>query len=273
MKGKGKHLSKFSRVKVGALGYSSSGRLRGERNGQPRKWFVVLVVSFAVVLLIGACSVIGGALLMPVIFNMSNEARKQQVIRQMEKIGSALNAYHVAHGNYPVSCTKVRDGRNGCSWRVVIASYLQGVDLSTLPESSQTWDSPDNLKLGLAVPTVFVSPLVAAPPTKTETHVFAVVHPQSPICHPDREKKPAPAGDASVGHAQKTILAVYLPNHTAHWAAPVDMTLKRLQDEVENITPESPVFFLFTDGSVVTLEKPLEPFVFDEIVNGLSNSR
>ncbi|MAI69940.1 MAG: hypothetical protein CMM01_03410 [Rhodopirellula sp.] len=260
-------------MKSGALNHLDDGRINIERHGQPRKWVVVLVVSFAVLLLIGACSVIGGVLLMPVFFDVSHVNRKQQVIRQMEKIGDALSAYHAAHGCYPASYTKVGDDQSGCSWRVAIASHLPGVDSSSLPKLSQNWDSPDNLKLGLVVPSVFVSPLVVAPPTRTETHVFAFMHSQSPISQPGFENEFALSGDVSFRHTHREILAVYLPNHTAHWAAPVDMTLKRLQDEVANVTPESPVVFLFTDGSVVALDKPREPFFVDEIVTGLSHSR
>ena len=270
---KGKFAANSPDVKFGATDHSDARRVRGERVDQPRKWAVFMVVSFAVLLLIGACGVIGGVLLGPVIIDVSSAARKQQVIQQMEEIGNALNAYHAVHRCYPASYAKVRSGQAGCSWRVLIASHLPGVDASSIPEPSQTWDSPDNLKLGLTVPRVFVSPLVAVPPTATETHVFAVMHPQSAISHPDCKKTTTHTGDLSVSHTRNEILAVYLPNHTAHWAAPVDMTLKRLQDEVANITPESPVVFLFTDGSIVALEKPLEPFLLDDIVTRLKLSR
>lgn len=269
----GKFSLKSSKLKFGASDHTEGSRFRPERADQPRKWAVVLVVSFAVFLLLGACGVIGGVLLVPVIVDVSSAAQKQQVIQQMEEIGQALNAYHAVHGRYPASYAKARSGQVGCSWRVLIASHLPGVDASSLPASSQTWDSPDNLKLGLSVPGVFVSPLVAVPPTTTETHVFAVMHQQSAISHPDSEKETAHTGNVSVGDTRKKILAVYLPNHTAHWAAPVDMTLKRLQDEVANITPENPVVFLFTDGSIVALEKPLDPFLVDDIVTGPSLSR
>ena len=265
----GKFSLKFSKEKIGASDHTDGSRFRHDPADKPRKWAVILVVSFAVFLLLGACGVIGGALLVPVIVDVSSTARKQQVIQQLEGIGEALNAYHAVHGRYPASYARARSGQVGCSWRVLIASHLPGVDASRLPVSSQTWDSPDNLRLGLTVPRVFVSPLVAVPPTTTETHVFAVMHQQSAISHPDSEKETAHTGNVAVGDSQKKILAVYLPNHTAHWAAPVDMTLKRLQDEVANITPESPVVFLFTDGSIVALEKPLAPFLVDDVVTGL----
>ena len=61
------------------------------------------------------------------------------------------------------------------------------------------------------------------------------------------------------------------PNHTAHWAAPVDITLKRLQDEVSNATLDSPVVLLFTDGRIVVVESPLNPFVVKEMVTGVSD--
>jgi len=71
---------------------------------------------------------------------------------------------------------------------------------------------------------------------------------------------------------RKFLLAAYLPNHTIHWAAPVDITLQRLQDEVLNANPNSPVVLLFTDGSIFAVENPLESFVVREFVNGRSEA-
>ena len=252
--------SRYSRA---ACGHSES-----VCDAQPRRWALILVVPFAVLLLIGSCSVIGGALLMPAISDFSSTARKTQVVQQMEKIGNALNAYRLVHGYYPASYAKVQGGQAGCSWRLIIASHLAGVDASRLPDASESWDSSDNLNLALNIPRVFVSPLVPAPPTATETHVFAVMHPLSAILHPDCEQERTRWGDAAGSHSQKKILAVYLPNHTAHWAAPVDMTPKRLQDEVSTITPDNPVVFLFSDGSIISLEKSMKPFVLNDILSG-----
>ena len=256
----GKFSLRSTSVKLAGLDHSDDSRFKAERGGQPRKWAVFLVSSFAVSLLIGACSVIGGTLLTPFVFDAYSAARKQHLIQQMREIGDAMSAYHAVHGCYPASYVKVQNGQIGCSWRVLIAHHLQGVDVSGLPELSEPWNSPDNLRLGCTVPPVFVSPFIAAPPTRTETHVFAVMHLQSAISHPDCKKKSAKPDFVPGGQTRKRLLAVYLPNHTAHWAAPVDMTPKRLQDEVANITPEGPVVFLFTDGSIVALEKPVESF-------------
>ena len=273
MNARGQFLLRSTSEKFAGLDQSADSPFRVERGDQPRKWAVVLVISFAVFLLIGACGVMGGTLLIPFLSDGSSTTRKQQVIRQMKEIGDAMSAYHAVHGRYPASYAKVRSGQAGCSWRVLIARHLQGVDVSGLPESSQPWDSTDNLRLGCAIPPVFVSPLVADPPTTTETHVFAVMHSQSAISHPACKKKPACPADVPGDQMQKRLLAVYLPNHTAHWAAPVDMTPKRLQDEVANITPEGPVVFLFTDGSIVALEQPVESFLVNEMVTGRNSSR
>lgn len=67
---------------------------------RPRKLIVILVVSFAIFLMLAACSVIGGVLLLPVVADASHRSRKEQLIQQMEKIGEAINAYHVSYGHY-----------------------------------------------------------------------------------------------------------------------------------------------------------------------------
>ena len=240
---------------------------------QPRKLTVIFVVSFSLFLLISACSIVGGVLLLPLIVEVSDHSRKQQVVQQMEQIGDAINAYRGSYGYSPALHTTDQSGQAACSWRVLITPFLPDAGFSGIPHSSQAWDSPANTKLGTEIPPVFVSPLVKDPPTTTETHIFAVTQSQAPISESASEMKTAHTGTAFRDHAiRHRLFAAYLPNHTAHWAAPVDITLKRLQDEVSNATLDSPVVLLFTDSSIVVVESPLEPFVVKEMVTGASGS-
>ncbi|MDB4694838.1 DUF1559 domain-containing protein [bacterium] len=265
---------------VGNLGEDHLGSQHPKSQGveavceyRPRKLIVILVVSFAIFLMLAACSVIGGVLLLTVVVDASHRSRKEQLIQQMEQIGEAINAYHVSYGHYPALHGTDQSGHPGCSWRVAIASFLPDVLSSELPDFSRDWNSPSNSKVGLRVPSAFISPLVANPPTTTETHVFAVTHPQRATVQSGREIN-APQLGAAVQdeETRKFLLAAYLPNHTTHWAAPVDIALQRLQDEVLNATPNSPVVLLFTDGSIFAVENPLEPFVVRELVNGRSEA-
>jgi len=240
---------------------------------KPRKLTVIFVVSFSLFLLISACSIVGGMLLLPVLVEASGRSRKQQVIQQMEQIGAAIDAYRGSYGHSPALHTFDQGGQPACSWRVLIAPFLPDAGFSDLPDSSQAWDSPANIKLGLRIPPVFISPLVPAPPTTTETHIFALLQPHGAISESGSEMEVAHSvrvfREDAIGNR---IFAAYLPNHTAHWAAPVDITLKRLQDEVSNANLDSPVILLFTDGRVVVVESPLEPFVLKEMVTGVSDS-
>ena len=239
---------------------------------KPRKLTVIFVVSFSLFLLISACSIVGGTLLLPLIVEASGD-RKQQVIQQMEQIGAAINAYRGSYGHSPALHTVDQGGQAACSWRVLITPFLPDAGFSDLPHPSQAWDSPANTKLGLQIPPVFVSPLVTDPPTTTETHIFALTQPQGAISESGSEMKAAHLVNVFRDHAiGNRIFAAYLPNHTAHWAAPVDITLKRLQDEVSNATLDSPVILLFTDGRIVVVESPLKPFVVKEMVTGVSDS-
>ena len=214
---------------------------------KPRKLTVIFVVSFSLFLLISACSIVGGTLLLPLIVEASGHSRKQQVIQQMEQIGAAINAYRGSYGYFPAFHTVDQGGQAACSWRVLIAPFLPDTRFSDLPHPSQAWDSAANTKLGLRIPPVFISPLVTNPPTTTETHIFALELPQGAISETGSEMKVAHLVTVFRDHAVgNRILAAYLPNHTAHWAAPVDITLKRLQDEVSIATMDSPVVLLFT---------------------------
>ncbi len=271
-----KNISNLGDVK--ALETLSHGTLESEHSAvgneeRPRKIIFFLVVSFSLFLLLAACSVFGGGLLLPTFVDKTCGSQKERVIQQMQKIGDALRSYHLSHGRYPATYATDQSGQPACSWRVVITPFLPTAPPVRIPHLSQLWDSPGNAKLGLQIPCVFVSPLVADPPTNTETHVFTVTHPQNPFSEPNRESIASFPTVALPDYViRKHLLVAYLPNHTAHWAAPVDISLKRLQDEVSNATLESPVILLFTDGSVFAVENPLEPFVVEGFVTGRSKS-
>jgi len=147
---------------------------------------------------------------------------------------------------------------------VVIAPYLSTANLSRTPVLAQPWNFEFNARLEQQISDVSVSPLVTNPPTSTETHVFSVRHPNSII----RAGALEGAADLDKG-VSGGLLAAYLPNHTAHWAAPVDITLKRLQDEVFTATP---VVLLFADGEILSLSAPVDLGIIEGFVTRRSKS-
>ena len=232
---------------------------------QPRKLTVVLVVSFSVLLLLCACATFTGALLLPVLNDAADRSSQNRLVLQMTRVGLAIDAYHDVYRDFPPLHSIDDKGRPACSWRVLIAPFLHEADLARLPDWSQQWDDPVNRSTKITVPEEFVSPLVPDPLTTTETHVFALVRPEGPL----RQTGNTGAGNHTGDDSRKelhSVVAVYLPNHTVHWAAPVDITLKRLQDEVFNATIESPVALLFVDGSVSLIESSMEPRLLQELI-------
>ena len=150
---------------------------------------------------------------------------------------------------------------------MVIAPYLSTANLSRTPVLAQPWNFEFNARLEQQISDVSVSPLVTNPPTSTETHVFSVRHPNSII----RAGALEGAADLDKG-VSGGLLAAYLPNHTAHWAAPVDIALKHLQDEVFTATPESPVVLLFAAGKIMPLDAPVDPEIEGFVVARRSKS-
>ena len=212
---------------------------------QPGKLTIVLVVSFAVLLLLCACATFTGALLLPVLNDAADRSSQNRLVLQMRQVGWAIDTYHDVYRYFSPLHSIDDEGRPACSWRVLIAPFLPEADPARLPDWSQQWDDSVNRSTKITVPEEFVSPLVLDPLTTTGTHVFALVRPEGPLRQ---------TGNTVAG------------NHTVHWAAPVDINMKRLQDEVVNATIEGPVALLFVDGSVSLIESSMEPHLLQELI-------
>jgi len=175
--------------------------------------------------------------------------------------------YRTLRGHYTVTFATDRKGNSTCRWRVGIAPHLPTEHPFQRQDLTQLWDSEFNVRLGQRIPDVFVSPLVTNPPTATETHVFSVRDSNIIL----RAEAVEDAATLENGMSDGLLVA-YLPNHTAHWAAPVDIALKHLQDEVFTATPESPVVLLFAAGKIMPLDAPVDPEIEGFVVARRSKS-
>ena len=224
-------------------------------------WVVMLVVVAAIVLMLLACSGILLALLLPAITTTREIVRVEAARNQMKQIGLAMHNYHSTYGQLPPAFTTDPRGEPTNSWRLMLMPFLDEPMRLEQWHLQQPWDSEVNAGLGTPAPGVYTSPLVQNPPTPTETHIFAVRHPDSVMPGADGLNW----ADIS-DRLPDTILAAYLPEHTTHWAAPVDISLERLQDELANATQDSPIILLFADGSVRLIDEPLQPELVESLV-------
>jgi hypothetical protein len=133
---------------VQALGEirQSGGRLRGRR----RAWAGIALGALGCLLTV--------ALLMPATRSAREAARRSQCVNNLKQIGMAIHNYHEVHGSLPPAAITDRNGRPLLSWRVAILPFLEASDLSTKFHLDEPWNSPHNLPLVEAMPSIYACP-------------------------------------------------------------------------------------------------------------------
>ena len=240
---------------------SNGGPLPPKPSGRGQTLVVMFVIASALVLMLIACLGILVALLMPAVAASRDATRISQTRQQLMQIGVAIQHYHAAYHQFPPAFTIDVNGRPTNSWRVLLTPFLQESKRWQAWDPQRRWDSPVNARLGSPAPQVFTSPMVQSPPTNTETHVFAVRHPSGVIV----DGETIMFSDVADG-LENTIMAAYLPHHTTHWAAPEDISLERLQDELANVSSVEPVILLFASGAVTKIDEPIPPILVESMV-------
>lgn len=211
-------------------------------------------------LMLGGGSVLA-LLLLPMLTTTREIVRVEAARNQLKEIGLAARSYHEVYGRFPPPFTTDADGTPTNSWRVLILPYLSEAANYNDWRLQRSWQEEPNVSFGDPAPRVYTSPIVQDPPTTTETHIFAIRHPRG-VMMPDDAVAATEIADGT----SRTIWAAYLPNHTTHWAAPVDISLDRLQDELANLTESSPAILLFADGAVQLIDQPLQRELVESLV-------
>lgn len=220
-----------------------------------------LVVLCAVFFLMLGCGSVLAVLLLPMLTTTREIVRVEAARNQLKEIGVAARNYHAIYGRFPPPFTTDAIGTPTNSWRVLILPYLSEAANYDDWQTQESWQQEPNASLGDPAPRVYTSPIVQDPPTTTETHIFAIRHPRG-VMMPEKAVSATEIADGT----SRTIWAAYLPNHTTHWAAPVDISLDRLQDELANLTESSPAILLFADGAVLLIDQPLQRELVESLV-------
>ncbi len=87
-------------------------------------------------------------------------ARRATSQNNMKHLALALHNYADARGHFPPAVVLGPDGKTPHSWRVEILPYLEitGVQLHKQYKMDEPWDSDNNKKILLQMPSVFRSP-------------------------------------------------------------------------------------------------------------------
>jgi type II secretory pathway pseudopilin PulG len=222
----------------------------------------ILLIVFAALLVLGImCTGVLAALLLPAVSAARNAARYAQVSNQMKQIGLAMHNYHAAYKQLPPAFAADSEGTPVRSWRVTVTPFAEEQYRWEQWNQDESWDSVANSQLHAPPPFVFISPFDADQTGSVETHVFAVRHPDG-LMSGDPQVTFADAKDGLAN----TILAVYLPGLTTHWAAPEDITLEQLQAELGSASQQDSVIIVFGDGAVRRITSPIDPATVEAMV-------
>lgn len=222
----------------------------------------ILVIVLVILIVLGiACTGVLAALLLPAVSAAREAARYTMLSNQMRQIGIAMHNYHDTYQQLPPAFAVDSQGTPTCSWRVTLLPFFSTQPVWDQWHHDERWDSDANAQLHLPPPALYISPFDASQPPSAQTHVFAVRHPDG-LMSGDRQTR---LSDAKDGLAN-TILAVYLPGHTTHWASPDDITLEELQAELANASRQESVILILGDASVRRITSPIDAATVEAMI-------
>lgn len=231
-----------------------------ESSGGTSKTVIIGILLGGFLLMSLVCGGVLLALLLPAVQAARNAAQTMQTSNNLKQVGLAIHNYHSAYRQLPAAAATDLADQPLWSWRVALLPFAEEQARWSGWQQDQAWNSGANSPLLVPAPPVYSSPLDPDPNTDL-THVFAVRHPQGIMSgEPDLRFRDVTDG------LSNTILAVYLPDRTAPWAAPDDISLSELQSEFANVTKQRPILVLFADGAVRIMSSPLDAATVEAMV-------
>lgn len=228
--------------------------------------FVVLIV----VLVLGAlllCSGIPIALLLPAVQAAREAARRSQCSNNLKQIALAMHNYHDAYGTFPPAFIPDEDGRPMHSWRVLILPYLEQGYLYEQYNFDEPWDSPANLALTFAMPSVYQCPSSLHSSDPAETSYAVIQGPGALFDGPNAYQ----LRDVTDG-TSNTIMVVEAAGSGIQWTEPRDLDLEQLALRIGGppggIRSEHPggVNVTIADGSVRFLAETIDPTMLEALI-------
>ena len=234
------------------------------RQGKSPAAIILLILALFVLLLL-FCGGVLVALLVPAVSSARSAARQVGVRSNLVNLGMAMQQYHEVHQQYPPVAILSDDQPSEplASWRVSLVPYLDLVNVASNWDSwdqTQKWDSPANQSLSEDAPDIYTNYLTGDGPSN-RTNIYGVRHPEGVFSG----QSPVSASDITDG-AERTLLAVVLPNRTVPWAAPDEIDLPQLQAALGDASIDQPVFVLYCNGRVEIFNEPLDALSVEALV-------
>ena len=239
-------------------GYPGPQQMPPNKGGSATK--IVLIV-LGVVFLLGllVCGV-AAALLVPAVTAARSEAQRQMDAGHLKQVGLALHNYQTVYKRFPAAANFNDNGEELLSWRVSILPFIEYQHLYQQVDWSQPADSMANNFLVAEVPAPYSHP-DSHNSSQGMTNVFAIVADEEQV-------KQDPSLQTAIAHKEynrfrdmldglsNIIIAISLPNKSAPWAEPIDLTPEEAYDELQKAGSAN---VLFADGSVRKIEATAIP--------------
>ena len=177
----------------------------------------VIMAAIGVIGLMLMCGLV--ALLLPAVNAAREAARRTTCMNNMRGIALAIVSYEQANGTLPPAYATDANGNPTVSWRVLILPYLGEQALYSQFDTSQPWDSPQNLAASQQMPNVFRCPSdPTGSPMSVTTNYLAIVGPETVFTGPNGVR----LADITDGMAN-TLLIVESSTAGVHWSSPEDL--------------------------------------------------
>jgi hypothetical protein len=194
------------------------------RRRRRRRFLIAAVISSGSLAVLLCCGVLP-ALLLPAVQASREAARRASSMSNLKQIGLGLHNFHATHDAFPAAYSIDTEGRPLLSWRVYLLPYLEQEELYSKFRLDEPWDSPHNIRLLPAMPTVYRSPLSDR---SDETVYVAIPIADGAICRPraptDGVKPPLGVSIREIiDGTSNTVMVVEVdPRDAVPWTKPVD---------------------------------------------------
>ena len=224
----------------------------------PRSWRNGLLL----ILLIVGCDSIGMlvGILGPAVQAAREAGRRTQCVKNLEKIGLAMQSYHQEYSCFPPSFIPDENGKPKHSWRVLLLPFLGEQGLYAQYCFDEPWNGPKNMVLDRKMPGVYHCPSDSTP-SLSQTSYAMIVGPHTisdgPTARRMSDIKDGPANTIMVAEAAKTGINWMEPRDLD--APKMDFCTRAVEKDLQRNTCEifrshdAVANVLFCDGSVRTL--------------------
>lgn len=176
------------------------------------------------ILLIIGCDSIGmlSSLFLPAAQAAREGARRMQCVKNLEKIGLAMQSYHQEYGCFPPSFIPDENGKPKHSWRVLLLPFLGEQGMYAQYHFDEPWNGPNNMALDCQMPAVYHCPSDSTP-SLSQTSYAMIVGPHAISDGPTGRRmsdiKDGPANTIMVAEAAKAGI---------NWMEPRDLNTEKM---------------------------------------------